>query len=204
MNTTWPRQAYIKASAVDIGDGFGRSIDLSESGDLLLVGAPHEDGGVAGSPSDNSAHGSGAAVLFERNAGVWTQEAYVKAGNIGNDDQFGRFVSLRSDGGVLAVSATFEDSACHCVNDGPIDEASSNSGAVYVFNHTNGVVSQRDYVKAPNTGAADYFGHGLSLSGNGLTLAIGAEGEDSNATGVNGNMWNDLAPSAGAAFVYSW
>ncbi|WP_084387778.1 FG-GAP repeat protein [Grimontia marina] len=55
------------------------------------------------------------------------------------------------------------------------------------------------YVKASNTGAGDYFGYAVSMSGDGKTLAVGANGEDSNST-INKN--DNKAPNAGAVYVY--
>ena len=41
-----------------------------------------------------------------------------------------------------------------------------------------------DYLKASNTGADDWFGRAVAVSGD--TVVVGAYREDSNATGVNG------------------
>jgi acyl-CoA synthetase (AMP-forming)/AMP-acid ligase II len=43
-------------------------------------------------------------------------------------------------------------------------------------------------VKATNTGAGDRFGAALALSADGTTLAVGALGEDSTATGFDGDQ----------------
>ena len=51
-----------------------------------------------------------------------------------------------------------------------------------------GVWSQRNYVKASNAGAEDWFGDAVALSGD--TLAVGAIFEDSAATGINGDQSN--------------
>jgi hypothetical protein len=59
--------------------------------------------------------------------------------------------------------------------------------------------SQRAYVKATNTDAADTFG-AVAISG--ATLAVGAAGESSVATGIDGNQSNNTAPSSGAVYVF--
>ena len=56
------------------------------------------------------------------------------------------------------------------------------------------------YFKASNTGGL--FGHSVALSGDGNTLAVGTNLEDSNATGVNGNQADNSASSSGAVYVY--
>ena len=59
---------------------------------------------------------------------------------------------------------------------------------------------QQAYVKASNTDPIDQFGFTVALSGN--TLAVGAPGEASCATGVNGDQTNNSCGAAGAAYVY--
>ena len=58
---------------------------------------------------------------------------------------------------------------------------------------------QQAYLKASNTGANDYFGSSVSISGD--TLVVGARNEASNATGVNGNQGDNSVLDAGAANV---
>lgn len=59
------------------------------------------------------------------------------------------------------------------------------------------------YLKASNTDAGDLFGVALALSANGSILAIGAPGEDSNATGVGGNQFDDSVSGSGAVYVFA-
>lgn len=58
------------------------------------------------------------------------------------------------------------------------------------------------YFKASNTDADDQFGRGIALSADGKTLVIGAQNEDSGATGVNGNQADNSVPEAGAVYVF--
>ncbi|HEY0189996.1 MAG TPA: FG-GAP repeat protein, partial [Kofleriaceae bacterium] len=60
--------------------------------------------------------------------------------------------------------------------------------------------SQQAYLKASNTGANDLFGVYLSLSGS--TLAVGAVGEASAATGVGGDQADNTAVGAGAVYIF--
>jgi hypothetical protein len=59
---------------------------------------------------------------------------------------------------------------------------------------------QQGYVKASSTNTDANFGVSVALSGD--TLAVGAYGEASNATGVNGNQADNSAPNSGAAYVF--
>ncbi|MCX8099048.1 MAG: hypothetical protein N3F11_08645 [Casimicrobiaceae bacterium] len=61
---------------------------------------------------------------------------------------------------------------------------------------------QQAYVKASNTGAGDWFGWSVALSGDGNTLAVGARLEDSSATGVDGDESNNSAFDSGAVYVF--
>jgi hypothetical protein len=49
----------------------------------------------------------------------------------------------------------------------------------------------------------DRFGYSLALSDDGATLAVGAIGEDSAATGVDGNQADNSAAQAGAVYVFT-
>ena len=60
--------------------------------------------------------------------------------------------------------------------------------------------SQQAYLKASNTEAEDRFGTSVSVSGD--TVVIGANREDSNAMGVDGDQGNDSAFDSGAAYVF--
>jgi len=78
----------------------------------------------------------------------------------------------------------------------------SNAGAVYVFASAGSTWSQRDYVKASNTDGNDYFGLTVAFSTDGSTLAVGASGEASSATGIDGDQTDNSAPRSGAVYVF--
>lgn len=59
------------------------------------------------------------------------------------------------------------------------------------------------YIKASNADTSDYFANCVALSGDGGTLVVGALGESSDATGINGDQDNDQALLAGAAYVFA-
>ncbi len=72
-------------------------------------------------------------------------------------------------------------------------------------------ISQVAYVKASNTGFGDNFGagssaigdHAVSLSADGMTLAVGAPFESSGAAGINGDQSDDSVYGAGAVYVFA-
>ncbi len=200
----WSQEAYLKATNTQTGDDFGAAVALSGDGATLAVGAPGEDSkdsGLNGNQLDNTAEDSGAVYLYRR-AGGWVFDAYVKASNTGSGDLFGYSVGLSSDGRTLAVAALGEDSKATGSNGNQADNSAPQSGAVYVFRRAWVAWAQDAYLKASNTQAADVFGISLALSGDGTTLAVGAYGEDSGATGINGNGADGSASQSGAAYVY--
>lgn len=199
----WTQQAYLKASNTgnpgDFGDLFGYSVAVS--GDTVVVGAPFEDSnatGIDGDQASNNASNSGAAYVFVRDAGVWSQQAYLKASNAGSADQFGESVAVSGD--TIAVSADLEASSATGVNGDQANNDAYGAGAVYVFARSGGLWSQQAYLKASNTSTWDQFGIGLAVSGD--TVVAGAWGEDSSATGLNGDQSSDTASNAGAAYVF--
>ncbi|MBK8792867.1 MAG: integrin [Holophaga sp.] len=128
---------------------------------------------------------------------------YVKASNTGTNDEFGQSLALSADGATLAVGAYGEASGAVGIDGDQNDNTANRSGAVYVFTRSGGTWSQQAYVKASNTQVDDMFGYRLALSADGNTLAVGAVGEDSNATGLNGNQTNNDALSSGAVYVFT-
>lgn len=208
----WSQMAYIKASNTGAGDRFG-TVALSADGSTLAVGAAGEDSaatGAYGSQTSNAAADAGAVYVFAKNAGAWEPQAYLKASNTEGGDSFGVSVAISSDGNSLAVGATGEDSNGIAVYANSADNTSGNAGAVYLFSRTGstwtagqgGLAAYQGYIKAPNTGSLDRFGSSIALSGDGSTLAVGAEAEASSATGINGNQYNESAVGAGAAYLY--
>jgi hypothetical protein len=213
--------AYIKASNTEAYDHFacgggnqghtGTSISMSGDGNTMAVGAPFESGGakgVNGNQNDNAVYAAGAVYVYARQGNAWTQQAYVKASNPGQNDHFGSSVAVSRDGNTMAVAAHWEASAATGVNGNQNDDSLPQAGAVYVFTRTGTTWTQQAYLKASNTGNAeqgdgDQFGFSLALSGDGNTVAVGAITEDGAARQINGNQNDDTAQSAGAVYVFS-
>ena len=197
--TTWTQQAYLKASNTNLGDEFGHAVAVF--GDTVAVGAQRESSAattIDGNQADNTADSSGAVYVFTRTGATWTQQAYVKASNTGAGDNFGGAVALSAD--TLVVGAVNEDGATVGINGNQASNAALDAGAVYVFTRSGTTWTQQSYVKASNTNAGDLFGNAVALSGD--TLAVGAFGEASAATGVNGDQTDNTAAAAGAVYVF--
>ena len=118
-------------------------------------------------------------------------------------DGFGTSVALSNDGGTLAVGAMGDASLATGINSNQMGGLAARAGAAYIFVQNGGVWEQQAYIKASNTDGEDLFGKVLALSGDGNTLAVGAEGEDSAATGINGNQSDNTAYQAGAVYLFT-
>lgn len=194
--TAWSQQAYLKASNVERGDSFGWSVAVS--GDSIAVGAPSEDSSALGVNKDqlnNNAVDSGAVYILTRSGGAWSQQAYLKASNTGEDDRFGYAVAM--SGNTIVTSARWEGSAFRADQS---DDSLRQAGAAYVFVRSAADWSQEAYLKAEQPDNDDQFGQSVAISGD--VIAVGSRGEASGATGINGNQADETAPSAGAVYVF--
>ena len=183
--STWSQQAYLKASNTGAGDAFAGEVAIA--GDTIVVGAPGE------------ASGSGAAYVFTRSGSSWSQQGYLKASNAATNDVFGNSVAISGD--TIVVGAYREASNATGVDGDQSDNSAVQSGAAYVFTRSGSTWSQQAYLKASNTGANNLFGSSVSISGD--TIVVGAYVESSNATGIDGDQANNLAPESGAAYVFT-
>src|SRR5207244_2622086 len=103
----WTQQAKLTASDGAVGDVFGYNVALS--GDTALVGAR------------NANAQQGAAYVFTRSGGVWTQQQKLTAGDGVAQDHFGRGVALSGD--TALVGASGDD----------VGAANTSEGSAYVF-----------------------------------------------------------------------
>ena len=194
------QQEYLKASNPDVQDHFGNAVAIS--GDTAVVGASRESSnatGINGDESNNWTAGAGAAYVFVRTGGVWTQQAYLKASNPNVDDFFGHSVAI--DGDTIAVGAIGERSQATGVGGNQLDNSTPWAGAVYVFRRSGSTWSQEAYLKASNTEGEDFFGGAVSLSGD--RLVVGAAREDSASTGVGGDENDNSTIDSGAAYLFT-
>ncbi|MBT8061313.1 MAG: FG-GAP repeat protein, partial [Gammaproteobacteria bacterium] len=209
---SWSQQAYIKASNPTAGgqmggpnsffvqgDQFGTTLDLS--GNTLVVGVPNEASAASGinaNQNDDEAPFAGAVYAFVRNGSAWSQQAYIKASNTGRADGFG--TSLDIEGDRLAVGAPNENSNATGLNGDQDNNTIGQAGAAYLFERTASTWQQTDYVKSSNPGFGDQFGFSVALDGD--RLLVGANGESSAATGINGDQDDDSNINAGATYLF--
>jgi trimeric autotransporter adhesin len=186
---TWTWQAFLKPSAVgttQFRDLFGSSVSID--GDRILVGAPFEDSSTTtvNSVPNELAADRGAAYIFARIGGVWSQEAYLKPNAIGTINVFGAATSI--SGNIAVVGS----------------EAANSTGAAYVFVRGSGGVWAQDVIlqnaNGGNSMVNDNFGGSVSVSGD--SVVVGAIGEDTAGNAIN-LLPNENAINSGAAFVFA-
>jgi trimeric autotransporter adhesin len=195
----WIQRAYLKGSNTEASDRFGASVAVD--GDTVIVGAWGESSNaviIDGDGNNNTSAASGAAYVFVRFSNVWSQQAYLKAANADASDRFGTSVAI--DGETAIVGAYREDGAATGAGGNGTSNGADDSGAAYVFQRETGGWEQQAYLKASNTGVDDFFGWSVDLDGD--RAIVGAYGESSSATGINGDGDNDLAVRSGAAYLY--
>jgi hypothetical protein len=210
----WSQQAYLKSANPEENDLFGSSVAMSDDGNTIIVGALDEDGGQAmvnGDGSDNSARGSGAAYVFARNSGRWSQEGYLKGSNTQAADAFGAAVAISADGNTVAVGAPDENNTSAGANAalghrvGLSARNEHSFGSTYIFARQSGTWEQQAYLKPSHLGQYDQFGTRVALSGDGNVLAVGVPLEDSSAAGLNGSRQDDESGGTefGAVYLYT-
>jgi hypothetical protein len=119
------------------------TVDISEN--TLLLGANTEN------------NNRGAAYLYQRAAGNWTQVQHLVANDGEDSDYFGSVVKLE-DGKAFIFSIELD-----------------NRGAVYFFENSLGPWIQRQKIVPDDGAAGDLFGQGVDVDGS--TLVIGSFGD---------------------------
>ena len=171
----WRQSAKLTATDGARGDYFGWSVAVD--GDTAVVGALFDD--------DNGSQ-SGAAYVFTRESGVWSQSAKLTASNGAAGDYFGQSVAVDGD---TAVAGAWRDA-----------DNGSDSGSAYVFTRESGVWSQSAKLTASNGARGDRFGWSVAVDGD--TAVAGAESGAAYVFTRESGVWRQsakLTASDGAA-----
>lgn len=140
-------------------DFFGRAVALS--GETALIGAMYRDVKVG----DVVAADAGAAYVFARRGGRFTQTQVLTAGDPGSRDLYGFAVALEDD--VAVVGAYLAD-----LPDGPGGIARGNAGAAYAYRRSGDSFAPQGKLVAPDGARDDYFGTSVAVSAG--RLVVGA------------------------------
>lgn len=208
--TNWTQEAYLKPHVKSALGAFGGAMDFD--GDTIVVGQYRDfivstsivNGPTVTNPT-GATYTNGAAFVFRKVSGSWVQEAYLKAPNAAEDDQFGTAVAISGD--TIAVAALTEDNSTTGVQNGVIttDNASAaSSGAVYVFTRSGSTWSFQSYLKPAVVVGGMTCGRTLAVNLD--TIAVGCDGDASDVggivNGVAGGGVNSNATQSGAVYVY--
>jgi hypothetical protein len=162
--------------------GQGFSVAVSADGSTAIVGGP----------SDNS--GAGAAWIFTRSGGTWTEQQKLTVGDASGAAQLGSSVALSADGSTAIVG-------------GPGDNGAI--GAAWVFTRSGSVWSQQG-TKLSGAGATGAncaqpgvvgsaeLGYAVALSADGNTAIVGGWADNSAlgaawVFGRSGGVWGQPA-----------
>ncbi len=178
------------ATSPRAGDFFGEAI--AASGPWLAIGAPGDSRTDCTNAADQSAPGSGAVYLYERQGTSYAYAGCLKASNAGSADAFGEAVAM--DGDLLAIGAPGEDGRGQAVGADPSDNSVADSGAVYIYRLSSAGWTFEAYLKPAIASPSGYFGFSLSVSAG--RVAVGAP-ETSACDGTQG------ASNLGVAYVAS-
>ena len=134
---------------------------------------------IAGEPGDNS--GAGAALVFTRTNGTWSQQAKLTASDAATNPGLGLSVAMSADGNTAIVG-------------GPNDN--SNQGAAWVFTRNNSGAWAQQGLKLVGSGSSAFAFQGFSvkLSADGNTAIVGGP-TDNSSTGA---AWIFSRSSSGA------
>jgi len=145
--TSWAQTALLMASDWSSNAEFGISVDLSDDGSVLVVGAHLA----------NTANGwgSGAAYVFRKTSGSWVEEAKILPATVTGSNYTGCDVTISGNGTTIAIGAFYQ----------------ATTGSAYVYTVSGSTWTQQArLVSGANDG---HFGNSLSLSNDGNVLAVG-------------------------------
>jgi uncharacterized protein YdbL (DUF1318 family) len=154
----WTQQGNKLVGSGSVGSSGrqGDSVSLSSDGNTAIIGGY----------GDNAANG--AAWVWTRSGGVWTQQGAKLVGTgavsgVGNAWQ-GWSVDLSADGNTAIISAIADN---------------NNTGAIWIWTRSGGFWSQQSakLTAAGNVGSA-LVGYSVSLSNDGNTALVGGSGGD--------------------------
>ncbi len=154
----WMRVQVLAPQDAEGGDRFGMAV--ATAGELAVVGAPGKDGA------------RGAAYVFERAGGIWTQTAKLVIADLrGAGDFFGAAVAIEAER--VLVGAYGRDSF---------------AGAAYVFERADGKWSQVQALTAEVPEVSEVFGGRVALA-DGRALVSGWGHEPVPDVGARGGAY---------------
>ena len=167
------------------GDKFGKSCDISDDGNTIIIGAPGRSQqyyyGTSTSEYDmgsvyifkfkytGETHGSGYSGSDTVIPGYsWVENAHIQAQDWGKWDHFGTSVALSSDGNTAIIGSKGHD----------FSDDIQNSGAIYIFTYSGLSWSQQRKIIPPVPTIDGWFGQCVCLSSDGLVTIASSNAPD--------------------------
>ena len=158
----WTQQAKLTPDEGMADERFGSSVVIS--GETIIVGAPAGPGWL---------DETGAAYVFTRSSGVWTQQAKLTGDDSAIEDLFGKSVAFANETAIIGANLH--------------DEVESDTGAAYVFTRSGSVWTQQAKLTADDAAQSDAFGYFVSISGD--TAVVGAPWDDDGVSNESGSAY---------------
>ncbi len=163
LGGVWTEVIQLTASDADSPVFFGFSVTIS--GDQAIVGAYGDD---------EATYNAGAAYIFEKLEGTWTEVEKLMASDSEEVDFFGYSVSISGDQAVVGAFGN--------------DDTGDSSGSAYVFEKSGESWTETIKLSASDAAGADLFGVAVSISED--QLIVGAYGND------------DGGDNSGSAYIF--
>lgn len=171
-------------SGEDLADQFGHTVDIW--GDYMIVGALHHDYATT-SPLTGGLWSSGAAYIFERSGGIWSQVQKIQNSDRTAWDRFGSAVAI--DTNVIIVGVYAED------EDENGNNQLMNSGSAYMFERNPaGVWNETQKIVPNDRNSGDHFGWSVDFRD--TLMVIGCHSDDHDEFDSN------LLDDAGSAYIF--
>ena len=167
----WELQQTLTSSEIQLYDYFGNSVSVD--GDTIVVG---------NGMHDTVDYGEGAAWVFVRSAGTWTEQARLIASDGKTADNFGESVSVSGDTIVVGAQAS--------------DDHGPGSGKAYVYVRSGTDWSEQQILSPSDLGPEDIFGVEVVLDGDRALIGAYADDDDGISSGTvyyytrSGTTWS--------------
>jgi hypothetical protein len=163
----WPQTHKLKASDSSDLDRFGYSVAITGDGNTVAIGAN----------AKGDSNSVGGAYIFTRSEeGEYVEQGNLQASDKQIYDYFGGSISISNDGNTVIVGAYYKSL------DFNADPIVFGAGAAYVFTRSEqGVWSEQQKIQSSDLADRDRFGTSVSLSNDGRTAIVGAQGNNSDA-----------------------
>ncbi|MDD3860327.1 MAG: FG-GAP repeat protein, partial [Bacteroidales bacterium] len=177
----WIQTQKIVASDREELGWFGWSVAIDDN--YAIVGAYHESKDSYG---NNSMEESGAAYIYMKNAGTWSEVTKVVASDRALGDRFGWDVAINGDYAVVgAYCSDFDEYGT---------DSLVNSGAAYIYKNDAGNWSEEQKIVSNDRAPADYLAISVDVSDD--YILLGAQNEDQDQFG------HFTYSNAGSAYLF--